>query len=335
MQRADREILESVFRHLFPATQEFLGTVGYGSYSKTTWRKDQRVACEEVLRVYLQAGLDDTLISSSEIQALLEALTDETQLKRLLGCLLDVDRFGQALERLEDYEGEYPIEAVPVAVPILTNLMGSLSADSGGFLGISPRFKVTRVVLRLMRRIGDPEALATYIGEILQKVPTLSGRLHLIEMVGHRESVGHGLVSEDRARKLEEQIVEELESTTTEDLRAEWDLIGLSLRPLRWLQDAGKDNLAEKLRGHLSDDEFALALLRSAVSNIYSTGGPTVKRLHWDALVTAFGEELAVVVVRLSNSPLLLEITEDDRDTVSLANKYSAGDKTNEWYGMA
>ena len=331
---ADREILESVFRHLFPVTQEILGTFGYSSDSKAAWRRDRRVACEEMLRIYLQAGLDDTVVSSGDIQALLDALTDETQLEKLLSCL-DADRLGQALEWLEDYQGEYPIEAVPTAVPVLTNLMGNLSGEPGGFLAIPPRIKVSRVILRLMRRIDDPETLATCIGEILQKVPTLSGRLDLVEMVGHRESVGHRLVSEDQARKLEQQIVEELESITTEHLRAEWDLIGLSLRTLLWPQDAGKDNLAERLRSHLSDDEFVLALLRSAVVNIYSTGGLANKRLHWDDLLTTFGKELAAAVVRLPNSPLWLEITEDDRDTVNLANKYAAGEMANESYGIA
>ena len=331
---ADREILESVFRHLFPVTQEILGTFGYSSDSKAAWRRDRRVACEEMLRIYLQAGLDDTVVSSGEIQALLDALTDETQLETLLGGL-DADRLGQALEWLEDYQGEYPIEAVPTAVPVLTNLMGNLSAEPGGFLAIPPRIKVSRVILRLMRRMDDPETLATCIGEILQKVPTLSGRLDLVEMVSHRESVGHRLVSEVQARKLEQQIVKELESITTDHLRAEWDLIGLSLRPLLWLQDAEKRNLAERLRSHLSNDEFVLALLRSAVVNIYSTGGLTGKGFHWDDLVTVFGEEIAAAAARLSNSPLWLEITEDDRDTVNLANKYAAGEMANECYGIA
>ena len=331
---ADRKTLESVFRHLFPVTQEILGNLGYTPDLKAAWRKDRRVACEEVLRIYLQAGLDESVVSSSEIQAVLDALTDETRLEKLLSGL-DADRLGLALERLEDYQGEYPIEAVPIAVPVLTNLMGSLSAEPGGFLAIPPRIKVSRVILRLMRRIDDPETLATCIDEVLQKVPSLSGRLDLVEMVGHRQSVGHGLVSEDQAHKLEQKIVEELESITTADLGAEWDLIGLSLRPLLWLQDAQKDNLTERLRRHLSDDEFVLALLRSSVVNIYSTGGLVDKRLHWDDLVQAFGKELAAAVVKLPNSPLWLEITEDDRNTVSLAKKHAAGEMANECCGIA
>ena len=47
---ADRALLDSVFTILFPATQEFLTNNSYGSTSTATWRKDRRVACEEVLR---------------------------------------------------------------------------------------------------------------------------------------------------------------------------------------------------------------------------------------------------------------------------------------------
>ena len=79
----------------------------------------------KVLRIYLQAGLDEGTIPSREIQDLVEALTDEKRLMRLLDDL-DEQRFEAVLERLEDFERDFPVEAAPIAVPVLVNRMERL-----------------------------------------------------------------------------------------------------------------------------------------------------------------------------------------------------------------
>ena len=326
----DRGLLDSVFRVLFPETQEILGNSTYGPVTKTTWRKDRRVACEEVLRAYLHGGLDDAVVPTGDIQALVEALTDETKLTALVDSL-DVKQFEQALERLEDYQGDYPTESVPVAVPILTNQMGRLSKEPDGFLPLAPRFKATRVILRLFWRMPDPQVLSDCMDNILAKTNALSGKLHLVEMVGYRESMGHRLVNENRAGELEKQIVLGLTSATTEQLRAEWDLSGLSLDPMMWLHSNEKEDLGTKLRGHLKDDEFVLALLRSAAGKVRYSTGRTTKRLPWNALFDVFGEDLEVAVNRLVSPQVPLDISDEDRDTINLAQEYSAGAKTDGW----
>ena len=323
----DQTIMSSVFKILFPATQEFLGHSYYGESIKTAWRKERRVACEEVLRIYLQSGLDDTAIPSGDIRAILESLDDETKLTELLGSL-DDDRLGYVLDRLEDYEMDYPIESIPVAVPILTNSMAKLSPAARSPLDISVRFKASRVILRMLRRVGDPETLASLMCQILPKVDSLSGRLQLVEMVGHRESIGHELVSEKQARKFEKQIVADLTSATAPQLRTEWDLVGLALRAVRRLPDEDKFILAERLREHLSDDELVLALLRAAINagNTFSDGQRTIRLLPWDALLDVFGEGLGSAVDRLADSQWFLENAEEgDRDTVELAKRYATG----------
>ena len=68
------------------------------------------------------------MIPTREIQDLVEALTDEQELTKLLDSL-DEQRLESSLERLEDYERDFPAEAVSVAVPVLLNQMGRLSPD--------------------------------------------------------------------------------------------------------------------------------------------------------------------------------------------------------------
>ena len=111
--KGERAVLESVLEILFPATQGFLGRSSYGPNWIADWRKQRRVACEEVLHIYLQAGLDEGAIPSRDVRDMVGAVTDEKKLMRLLDAL-DEQRFEAALERLEDYEHDFPVGAAPV-----------------------------------------------------------------------------------------------------------------------------------------------------------------------------------------------------------------------------
>ena len=326
----EREILSSTLEILFPATQGCLGGVRYGPDWIAHWRKQRRVACGDVLRNYMQAGPDEGTISSREVQDLVEALTDEKKLMRLLDAL-DEQRFETALERLEDFERDFPVAAAPIAVPVLVNRMGRLSMHSAGMFGLSPRFKVTRVVLRLLRRIEDPEDLMVSMSVMLEKVDTLSGWFELVEMVGHRESGGFKLVGEEQAKKLEDQFVDRLKSATAKQLMDEWSLFDLSLRTLHWLEDEAKVRLAARLSEHLVEDGFVLTLLRTAV-NYAHHNGHAEKRVFWDELVEVFGEGLAESTDRLARSPLYRNLPEEDQDTINLARKYALGWHPKAWH---
>ena len=327
---ADRDVLNSVLEILFPATQGALGSTHYGPGSDAAWRKRRRVASEDVLRVYLEAGLDEAALPSKDIQDLVDALTDEEKLLKLLSAL-DGERLEDALERLEDFERDFPKEAVPIAVPILLNQMGRLSGEFTGFLGFSPRLRATRVVYRLLRRFEDREALMGIMNEMLNSVETLSGRLHLVEMVGHRDSVGHRLVSESHAKELEGQLVEQLKVATVEELTEEWELFNLLVGPLLWLEGVDEARLAARLREHLDDDEFVVALLRTAVSYARHSDGRAEKRIPWDFLAETIGEGLASAVDRVIHSRLYRSLPEEDQDTLELAQKYASGWRPDEW----
>ncbi len=326
----EREVLNAVMEILFPVTQGFLGHGWYGETWVAEWRKQRRVACEEVLHVYFQAGIAEGEVSSSNVQELVGALSDEERLRRLLDTL-DNQRFERILERLEDFEEEFPVEAVPIAVPALVNRMKRLSPHNAGMLSFSPRFKVTRVAYRLLRRIEAPNDLMSSMNAMVHKVETLSGWFQLLEMVGHRESVGHKLVDADQAGLLESQFVERLESASTEQLVGEWNLFAMLLRTLKRLQCEQRHELALKLQAHLADDHFVLALLRTAV-NYAHTNGHTEQRIFWDELVEMFGEEITRAAQRLGRAFLEPGLSKEDQDTINLAQRYASGWRPRAWY---
>ncbi len=325
----DRVLLESVLRTLFPVTQEFLSSTSYGPMSDGSWRRQRRVASGEVLRIYLQAALDEVALQSSEVQELVDALTDEDRLSQLLDSF-DDQRFEEALERLGDFEYELPSEALPAAVPVLVNRMGGLSERSAAPFELSPRRKAYRVVLFILRRVADKAALAGSLPAVLAKIDSLSGWLEVVELVGHRDRVGPQLVDIADATKLEHQLVERLRSASARELAGEWSLARLSMRALAWLEGQDKDRLAGRLREHLSEDGFVLTLLHTSVGYAYS-GSDVRKLLSWDALVEAFGDELPDAVDRLTRSQIYEDASDDDRDTIDLARKYASGERPDEW----
>lgn len=318
-----RRILTSVLKILFPATPGFLDNRANSLDWTPQWRKQKRVASEEIFRTYLQAGLDEGRISSREIQELAESMIDERKFAGLLDALCG-QHLESALWRLEEFENEFPQEAVPVAVPVLVKRMERLLGHSPGMFGISPRFKVVRVVLRLLRRIENPDELMDCMSLMFGKVDSLSGWFELVELVGHRENIGNGLVSQDQAKSLEDQLVDRLMTSTAGQLANEWNLASISVRTVVWLEDDEKEGLVTRLRENLSEDGFVLNLLRTAVSYAHSSDG-SEKRLWWDELVKVYGEEFAIAVDRLAGSAMRQGLPEDEQDTVNLAQKYASG----------
>ena len=315
-------LLNSVLEILFPATQGFLGGMNYGLGWDATWRKERRVACEEVLQIYLQAGLDEGALEHRQVEELAAALSDERELGKLLDALGET-QLEEALTRLGAYEQEFPAEAVPVAVPVLINRMKKLSRFSRG-VSFAPRFSVQRVVLRLMRRIDDPDRLMEIMRTVLPKLDDLSGKLHLIELVGHRQNAGLKLLSEQQAEELEKQLLYQLLTATTEELSREWDLTPLVLRFSRFMDEEDKKKVFAKVQEHLRDDNFLLAFLLSATGEIIGAGYAQTT-LPWDSMVEDLGEMLTEAVSRLANSSLYRELGEEAQQVVDLAQSYAQG----------
>ena len=328
--RVDNKLLQAVFRILFPATHSVLDVGLYIQTRESELRRDRRIGCEDVLNIYLNAGIDESAVATAGIRELVDALVDEARLTQLLDSLNE-RQIEEALERLEDFEVEFQGDTVPIAVPVLANFMAGLPDDDRGLFGISPRFRVTRVLYRLLKRVEDPVTLGNYVRELLQRIHTLSGKLEILDLVGHQQGIGYGLISESLASDLQDQLVDELVSVSPEDLEKEWHLVGLVLRPTRWLEGEAKVVLAKRLAGLLEEDSFVLAALRSGAGYAYSSRGVRQKRLPWQPLVDALGGDLEIAVDRLASSESFPLLSEDDQDTIRLAQLYAAGEEPTAW----
>ena len=89
--------------------------------------------------------------------------------------------------------------------------------------------------------------------------------------------------------------------------------------------------LAKRLAGLLEEDSFVLAALRSGAGYAYSSRGVRQKRLPWQPLVDALGGDLEIAVDRLASSESFPLLSEDDQDTIRLAQLYAAGEEPTAW----
>ncbi len=242
---------------------------------------------------------------------------------------MDPRMLEHAVERLREYEDEYRPEHVEPAVEVLLNQMPRLREGTEQFMDVGAHRKVRWAVLDFLRKIEDPEALALKVKMVMPRVDSLSARLDLATMVGHREGIGRGLVSEEEARNLEEHILTALEHADPDSLARERDLVRLLLGA-REIDQARGEALSARLA---EKDSVFLAVLRSSLKESHSfTLGDVVSRvehgLMWDTMFKLFGEDVVKRrVEELARARDGGRISPDERTNLALdtAKRYAAG----------
>ncbi len=108
---------------------------------------------------------------------------------------------GPLLDRLEDYELEFPNDPTGALIA-LANLRPRL--PPGGRLltfGTGPELRLDRVLLRLLRKVEPEERREAVLKSALPEISTLSARMWAILHAGHRENVGSKLISGGRGSR--------------------------------------------------------------------------------------------------------------------------------------
>ena len=199
--------------------------------------------------MYLRRALPSGVISGVLVRRAVEVLGDSSQLEALLAGL-EPETLKGLVSRLEDYEYDYPPAVVEPAVPVLLNQLPRLREGRRGMFDFGAQLVVGRVILRLLRRIeAEPDPLQV-VNRCLRRIEQLTGRMELIDTVGHRENVGHGLVSVRAAAQLYDDLYNQLTSATAEQLGRERDLLGLTVRLLQDDEARGKAWIRSAIEDH-------------------------------------------------------------------------------------
>ena len=287
---ADRPgVVEASLKTMFPYGYWSLNATTGADRSQNTSDRDpaaRRVADESVLRLYLEgvAGEDIGVLKVAE--RALRSLDDGETFEQVLRSvdppeILEVIR---ELCRLSDrFE---PAHAEP-GVVVLLNLLREIPNELSFWH--SPRQAVRSAVFRLLRVVGDEEAVGRAVKRILPNLKTLAAKVELLHLVGHSLLESERLVTPEVSRVLDSALAEKIrESFERDEIDNPDEYAWIVSFPAR----VGK-------RINLPDSpELAFRLAHSAY--ITTRSDRSVSRsLDWDFLGLLYGDkETAVARVR-------------------------------------
>lgn len=282
-------VVRSLVERLFMAGQRHIGGSNYGSDWSRRWLRERRVAHPDNLRLYLERVAGQSLMAFNLAEQAWRLMPDAERFDAFLrsvpaGSAVDV------ISSLEAYEDEVTPERVLSGVVVLLNVLPTLPDDERGLFSFGTDMVVGRVVYRLVRSQNSEQFVERVVRDALPRLNTLHSKLKLIQMIGHRENIGHRLVSEAVSSEFEAAWRDEVRAATLEDLIAEpqplWTLLG-AMRET----DAGEPRIA-----YPRDPRLFHRILLNAYgeSRSQTVGNRAVTRrphLAWDALVELLGTE--------------------------------------------
>lgn len=289
---ADQVLIGKLIRQIFPAARQYVDRTTYGYESRNEWRRDHRVAHVDFLSLYLDRVSPDELVAFHAAEKAFGLLDDQDALSGYLKTL-DPGQLEEVFQGLEVYERRFPTDAVVPSAVTLFNLIHVMPKNEArGMFDLSrPDIAVTRVVLRMLRRVEAELVREQMATAVLDGLETYSSKLSFLTMIGYLDDAGHKLVSEAFSRKAEDYFFDELARIDPKLPEREWDILRVYWQvkertnepPLRGKRDA--------------------ALLGAVLSSAKSTNrrgsfdSPVVTLtdvLAWDPLVEVFGDEAAI-----------------------------------------
>jgi predicted KAP-like P-loop ATPase len=317
-------VVQDLCRLLFPATERYLGgTTSYPSDWLPRWRRDRRVASPEVFGIYLSKQVPPGTLPAAVVDRAVAALTDRQAFQAVMDSV-GTDDLDDLLARLETYEEAFPREAAKPACTVLLGLYPRLRTRSLGFLDPGPEIAVDRVVLRLLRRVEEPERTRV-VEALCAGVTGFTGPIRLLYLAGRLPNPDYErLIPAADSDRLYRQVCYDMRHASPAQLAAERDPLVLLAGALA--QDPGdRDDIDRALR----DDQLCAALLASAVAEVRSQplgslATRTQQFLRWEELRTVAGNDdtLGELVDRAAT---VATGNEDLAAAVVLAREYQSG----------
>ncbi|WP_326955122.1 KAP family P-loop NTPase fold protein [Amycolatopsis sp. NBC_01286] len=320
------KVAEALIRRVFLAAGQYVqGGMNYGGDFRKSWLRDRRLAHPYVLGLYLERLVGDDLVAFNHAERAFAVLENPTELQNVL-MEIDSARREDVIAELENFEGEYPMDAVVPASAVLLNILPDLpERQRAGLAAGSSRSTVKRVVLRLFRVLKEPSDVKVAVERVLAALTTFSAKLDLIQMVGHREYVGHELAREEDSQAFEDQLSAQLQSAVSPTLAADPG----AFRLLLWMRKRPTEE-QQAIDALFADPKLNRHILLQAYSEVRGQALDSrfvsrERRLGWDALLVVYGGEEKLRDAIESVRSNLAADDETAKAAVELALKYLTG----------
>lgn len=321
------EVVRALIRRCFPAALRHIEGSNFGSTWLEQWRVGRRVAHEDLLNLYLDKTASASLVAFNAAERAYKLMDDEGRLNAYLRGI-EPDLRQDVISALEDFTSKFTESQVVPSSIVLFNLISDLpDLGRGGLLSFSPELAISRVTIRLLRALSSEEKVEQAVSQILPYLNNLSAKLQLIGDVGHHESRGAKLVSEQTAKNFELEWRNQVRAAESGDLLREPNLLVVMMVAEREREEG------EPRRDVDPSPAFTLAMLQSAKGEVRSAtvGNKAISRsprLAWDVLTDIYGgeEQLKARVEELRNSnPRGID------ELLDLALRYASGWRPSEF----
>lgn len=323
--------LRSLTRSLFPCSQRYTDNTSFGSDWLRQWRTNGRVAHPEILRFYLEKSYPSDQLPVKTVRDFFESFSDGSKLEKLISEMSE-EQFESAVSRVLDYQEKFTEVMAEVAIPILLNNLSKTRDGKRYMFDFGGALTIRAAAYGLLRRVEDEAVRIRIVQDNLAKISSFSSRIVLLDLAGHKEGVGHKLISQEVAEAMEAEILDGVASAPIEELKAEKDLPSLLLAASK----RKPEDKAIVLKRIADDGELFLRILRASLSTAFSStiGEAAETRtevLPWPGLIELIGEDL--LVQKVSSAFDRLESIADvrTRTAVEVAKKYVTGERTAGW----
>lgn len=319
----DEEYIKCVIRRIFPVARKYVDSTRYDYSYVNEWRRRGRVAHEDNLNTYLEHLPTEGLRMVKMANTAYDIMDDLTKFSKFVEDISPSDLEG-FIQSLEAYEGEYKKEqVVPASIVLMNNIYRIPEKKHRSMFDITrPDIIAGRVVLRMLRSIKDGDEREVVAKKILPQLESYSTQLDFIELIGHKEGLGHKLVSKDLAESLHSDLIKKVYSQRPIRFEKEWQL-------LRLYYIVASEKGDEYIPFKISKLSEGRKLLQNAYAETRSqpSGSRVVKitpELQWNALVKIIGSEkvLRTIVTKLKKK-------DGDTPLITLAEKYLDGWRPN------
>jgi KAP family P-loop domain len=313
-------VATAMIERLFMAAQRHISGMNYGGECSRRWLRERRVAHADILRLYLERVAGEGLLAFNQAEIAWALMTDADAFSAHLRGL-DRDQIVETIASLEAYEDEITPERVLPGAITLLNILPTLPEKDRGMFGLGTQMAVGRVVYRLIRSQNSETFVEGVVRDALPLLETAFAKLTLVQMVGHREEIGHKLVPDDVAEEFEKIWRSEFRGLGVDELANESELLQSFLIANREAEDG------EPVAVVPADARITRALLQSArsESRSQSMGSRAVTksaRLAWKVLVDIYGTEVAL---QQRVDELRAADFEDCSEVLQLADRYLSG----------
>ena len=227
--RTAKDVVEAMLDYLFPVGARLRRMSDgpselYMNDDATEHLRERRVAHEQILRLYLEGVAGPDLLTFHDAERALARMTDRDGLNEFIYSL-EPARWQDVVSNLCDLADRFRPEHVEPGIVVLLNLWPDMPErqSSSSVLGNDTRGIVRRATYLLLRPLEDTAAVETAVRRILPQVTSLSSKVELVLLAGHREKSEHKPVSETVAYEFENMLRHDIRAAPADGLAEERD----------------------------------------------------------------------------------------------------------------